>query len=109
MATVARRHYHYLGSLAESHRRIMHLHRCNVTMYVIEKAANLSKIAQVVLVSSSMNSGTPSARSPISATISGGSALLPATLVTIVLVSLRSSRARVSMVTCGCPIQGGWN
>jgi hypothetical protein len=30
----------------------MHLHSCNVTIYAVEKAANLSKIAQVVLASS---------------------------------------------------------
>src|SRR4051794_11009109 len=32
----AGRHQHYLGSFTESGRKIMHLHKCNVTMYAIE-------------------------------------------------------------------------
>ena len=63
--------------------------------------------SSTALVSSSTNSGTPSVRSAISSMISGGSAAFPATFATIAAVSRRSSRASVSIVTCGCPVHGG--
>jgi hypothetical protein len=70
-------------------------------------AAPAAPISRTALVSSSTNSGTPSARAAISSTISGGNAAFPATFATIAAVSRRSSRASVSIVTCGCPVHGG--
>ena len=61
------------------------------------------------MVNSSTNSGTPSARSTIWATTSSGNALPPAICSTKAVRSRRSRRLSASMVTCGWPVQGGWN
>ena len=66
-------------------------------------------LSTTVLVSSSINSGTPSVRSAICSEISLGSALPPVTWRMISAPYRRGSRLRVSIVTWGRPIQGGVN
>ena len=69
-------------------------------------SSSASEDSSTAFVSSSTNSGTPSVRSAISSTISGGSTMCPATFATIAAVLRRSSRDSVSIVTCGCPVHG---
>ena len=69
-----------------------------------------SAASRIALVTSSMKSGTPSVRSMISSRRSAGSsAALPASCHTRAAPSRRPSRGRAIIVTCGWPIQGGWN
>ena len=63
----------------------------------------------MLLVSSSTNKGTPSVRSVIWSITSAGSALPPAICPTSAVRSCRSRRLSAIMLTCGWPIQGGWN
>ena len=65
-------------------------------------------LSKTVLVNSSTNSGTPSVRSTIWSTTSPGSALSEI-CATKMVRSRRSKRLSVSIVTCGRPVQGGWN
>ncbi len=66
-------------------------------------------LSKTLLVNSSTNSGTPSVRSTIWATTSSGNALPPAICSTRAVRSRRSRRLSASIVTCGWPVQGGWN
>ena len=79
-----------------------------VTIYR-SPASTSRPLSTTALVSSSMNSGTPSVRSVIWSAISLGKALPPVTCTIISARSRRGRRLRLISVTCGRPTQGGTN
>ena len=61
----------------------------------------------MLLVNSSMNSGTPSVRLTICSTTSSGKALPPAICFAKAVLSCRSKRVSATMLTRGWPFQDG--
>ena len=68
-----------------------------------------SPLSSSVLVSSSMNSGTPSVCARTCSTMASGSALSLVTPAMMPALSRRPRRLKGSIVTCGWPTQVGWN
>jgi hypothetical protein len=79
------------------------------TAAAVRRASPSLSASRTAFVISSTNSGMPSVRSMMSCRTLAGRSLLPATRSIIAPISRSASRLIVSMVTCGCPIQGGSN
>ena len=73
------------------------------------RLASALPTSRIAFVSSSTNSGTPSARSTISSTIAGSIIAPPAVCRTSPAEFFGVRRLSVSEVTCVCSVQGGAN